>query len=168
MGLVCMSVQSVAKPSLRVQSWRGTSWYTQERNLSSAHLRAVANGSRWTLTCAHMCVFTLETARMCAPLMAATKNLPSRLTWSLTSSHMPKPKTTSESVLNPAYDDVTEKWLFLKLFDIHMEVWTRNSWEPPTPSGILPYFGATWMEQLWTLLVKMLINGSAPKNLFIP
>lgn len=79
--------------------------------LSSAHSRAVASGSLWTLTCAHMCVFTLETARMCVLLMAATKNLLSRPTWSLTSSHTPKLKTTSESAQNPANDSNTsEHW----------------------------------------------------------
>lgn len=67
--------------------------------ICSAHLRAVASGSLWTLTCAHMCVFTLETAHMYAPLTAATKNLPSQPTWSLTSSHTPKPKTTSEKTM---------------------------------------------------------------------
>lgn len=79
--------------------------------LSSAHSRAVASGSLWTLTCAHMCVFTLETARTCVLLMAATKNLLSRPTWSLTSSHTPKLKTTSESAPNPANDSNTsEHW----------------------------------------------------------
>lgn len=31
---MCTSVQSAAKPSLRVQNWRGINLYTQERNLS--------------------------------------------------------------------------------------------------------------------------------------
>lgn len=160
-GLVCTSVQSAAKPSWRVQNWRGINSYTQGRNLSrwvlwvsvshvfplvglsssrrkkssfivklgsfrnaslinvsvscdlipdlsfySAHLRAVASGSPWTLTCAHMCASTLETAHMCAPLMAATRNLLSRPTWSLTSSHTQKLRTTSESTLNQANSDI--------------------------------------------------------------
>ncbi len=129
--------------------------------VSSAHLRAVANGSLWTLTCAHTCVFTLETARMCAPLMAATKNLPSQPTWSLTSSHTPKPKTTSESVLNPAHDDnFTEKWLFLNLFDTHTEVWTRNLCEPRPPQASYPTLALPGWNDVWILLVKMLNHGS--------
>lgn len=63
----------------------------------SAHSRAAANDFLWTLTCARTCASTLEIARTCARLTAATKSLPSPPTWSLTSSHMPKPKTTSES-----------------------------------------------------------------------
>lgn len=65
-------------------------------SVCSARLRAVASGSLWTLTCAHMCVSTPGTARMCAPLTAAAKNLHSRPTWSLTSSHTQKQKTTNE------------------------------------------------------------------------
>lgn len=78
--------------------------------VSSAHLRAVASGSLWTLTCAHMCVFTLETAPMCAPLMAATRNLLSQPTWSLTSSHTQKLKTTSESTPNQENDNMSIHW----------------------------------------------------------
>lgn len=85
--------------------------------VSSAHLRAVASGSLWTLTCEHMCVFTLETAHMCAPLMAATKNLPSQPTWSLTSSHTPKPKTTSESALNDIMSIHWRTWSISLLLD---------------------------------------------------
>lgn len=97
-----MFAQSVVKHLWRVQNWKDINSYTQERNPSSAHLRAVARDSLWTLTYVHMCVFTLETAHMCVPLTAATKNLPSQPTWSLTSSHTPKPKTTSEAAMNQA------------------------------------------------------------------
>lgn len=53
---------------------------TSFSSLCSAHLRAVASDFLWTLTCAHMYASTLETARMCAPLMAAAKSLHSQLT----------------------------------------------------------------------------------------
>lgn len=130
-------------------------------SVCSARLRAVANDSLWTLTCAHMCVSTLEIARMCAPLMAAAKNLHSRPTWSLTSSHTPKQKTTNEWGPGPDHSSVsvywrtwsvalllsklvtfiiytsrlsTEKCYFLQLFDtVNLEVWSMNSWEPPQP-----------------------------------
>lgn len=49
-------------------------------SVCSAHLKAVASDFLWTLTCARMFASTLETARMCAPLMAAAKNLHSQLT----------------------------------------------------------------------------------------
>lgn len=178
MGHVCTSVQSVAKPSLRVQSWRGISLFTQERNLSrwvthtfllqrqtcwlsmelcrhilfypvwhfqsinsslsvcSARLRAVASGSLWTLTCAHMYVSTPEIAHMCAPLMAAAKNLHSRPTWSLTSSHTPKQKTTNEWAAGPDHSSASvyrETWICLpapqqtgKLYHLYIEAISRE------------------------------------------
>lgn len=161
-------------------------WHFQSIDSSlsvcSAHLRAVASGSLWTLTYAHMYVSTLEIARMCAPLMAAAKNLHSRPTWSLTSSHTPKQKTTNEWAPGPDHSSVsvywgtwsvslllnklvnfiiytsklsTEKWYFLQLFDtVNLEVWSMNFWEPPSLSGSLPYCGTTWMN-LQSLLVKM-------------
>lgn len=76
--------------------------------IPSAHSRAAASGSPWTLTCAHTCVFTLETVRTFAPSTAATKSLPSQPTWSLTSSHTPKPKTTSEWATLRANDNAKQ------------------------------------------------------------
>lgn len=69
---------------------------------SSVPLRAAGNGSLWTSTCAHTCGSTLETGPMSAPSTAAIRSLLNQPTWSLTSSHTPKPKITNESSRPPA------------------------------------------------------------------
>jgi len=57
----------------------------------SVHLKVVENGFHWTSIYEPMFVYTQGTVHMYAPLMDATRNLPSQLISNLTSSHMPRP-----------------------------------------------------------------------------
>uniref|UniRef100_A0A6G5AAZ4 C2H2-type domain-containing protein n=1 Tax=Rhipicephalus microplus TaxID=6941 RepID=A0A6G5AAZ4_RHIMP len=87
---------SVARPSSRAPSSNGTNWSTRGKSPSSAHLKDVASGSLWTLTCGHTCAYTRVTGRTSALSTAATRSLRSPQTSSHTFSPMPRPKTARD------------------------------------------------------------------------
>lgn len=171
---------------------------TSFSSLCSARLKAVASDFLWTLTCAHMYASTLETARMCAPLMAAAKNLHSQLTWSLTSSHTPKQKTTNEWAPGPDHSSLSAHWrtwsmslllskspdhslsflhqwcpqrndIFSGFFDtVNLEVWSMNFWEPPRAAQAFTLLWHNLDEFKVSSCEDVLIHESASKNVFIP
>ena len=64
----------------------------------SAHLKVAESDFLWISTCAHMCVFTLETGHMSVHLMDVIRSLPSQQISSLIFSLTPKPSMYMKSL----------------------------------------------------------------------